>query len=86
MIRVRFKPLPDRVRTSSVWIIDAGLDAPLLVGYVRNDLRGWIAKPREDPTHVRNFRDRREAAGWLLETGEFAQKPKAPAAVVRMAA
>ncbi len=76
MIRVCFKPLPDRVRTSLVWIIDAGLNAPLLVGYVRYDPCGWIAKPREDPLHVRNFRDRREAAGGLLEIGEFAQKPK----------
>ena len=67
-------PVADRIRMWSVWTVD---ETPLLVGYVREDLLSWIAKTREGQTDIRaGFRDRREAATWILLEGGFAQEPK----------
>jgi hypothetical protein len=87
VITVRYRALPDRVRRWSVSLIDAGLDTPLLVGFVREDLLSRVARTGEGPTDLRaGFRDRREAAAWILIEGGFAQEPKAPVPVERMAA
>jgi hypothetical protein len=87
VITVRDRALPDRVRRWSVWLIDAGLDTTLLVGFVRGDLLPWVARTGEGPTDLRaGFRDRREAIRRILIEGGFAQEPKAPVPVKRMAA
>jgi hypothetical protein len=87
VITGRYRALPDRVRTWSVWLIDAGLDTPLLAGFVREDLLSWVARTGEGPTDLcPGFRGRREAAAWILIEGGSAQEPKAPVTVERMAA
>lgn len=86
MITVRFRPVADRIRTFSVWLTDPGLCAPMLVGYVREDLLSWIAKTREGVTELKTgFRSRADAATWILIEGGFAQRPK-PAAELQEAA
>jgi hypothetical protein len=66
VITVRYRALPDRVRTWSVWLIDAGLDTPLLAGFVREDLLSWVARTGAGPTDLgAGFRGRREAAAWI---------------------
>lgn len=70
----------------TVWVADPGLCAPMLVGYVREDLLSWIAKTREGLTDIRaGFQSRADAATWILVQGGFAQRPK-PAAELQEAA
>jgi hypothetical protein len=52
VITIRYRALPDRVRTWSVWLIDAGLDTPLLVKFVHEDLLSWVARTGERPTDL----------------------------------
>jgi hypothetical protein len=87
VITVRYRAPPDRVRTWSVWLIDAGLDTSLLAGFVREDLLSWVTRTGDGPTDLgAGFRGRREAAAWILIEGGSAQEPKAPVTVERMAA
>lgn len=73
MIRVRFKPMADRRRAWSVWLVDPKIQAPTLVGFVRQDLT-WIARTRDLNVAIKdNFHDRREAAAWILVRSRMAK-------------
>jgi hypothetical protein len=79
-VRVRYHPVPDRIATFSVLLVDR-IDWHL--GYVTQTKRGsWVARRRGD-THAKvvgGWSRRSDAATWLAISGGFARPAQAVAA------
>jgi hypothetical protein len=75
-MRVRYRPVPDRLAMWSVWLIS---DVAWLVGFVREADGRWVARRRGDTQDrvVRGFPRRRDAAAFLLIAGGFCQRNRA---------
>jgi hypothetical protein len=69
-MRVRYKPVPDRLAMWSVWLMG---ETAWLVGFIREEAGHWQARQRGQPQEkaVRGFLRRTDAARFLLIAGGF---------------